>query len=322
MRRVAVGLVGMLLGVCAFVLIPGAAAAAPAACQQYDAHGICVVQAGTGQSTGGPSTAPVIGNPDRGNGSTSAADCTLTPSGKVIPCQDGAGRWVQSLQCYAQVMAEQPPKDSAVWGGHTDGAIYLCTLYSNGQGFPGTNGFPFWSATAPAGPAAVDPAVLAAQALRTLTIPTPTTGRYPAGTLQSGRPFTVVNAYTWFWTDAESFRQLFARADAGGVWAQVTVTPTSLSFTPGDGSAAVSCQGPGVAWQQSDGVWARSPAGCDYRYSHSSIDEPDKEVTAVYGIRWSVEWTSSTGATGTLPQLTTSSSATFAVAEVQALVTG
>ncbi|SDY73464.1 hypothetical protein SAMN05661080_04439 [Modestobacter sp. DSM 44400] len=249
------------------------------------------------------------------------ARCTLDPSGAVVPCQYGEAWWVQSMQCYAQALPEQPAKDSPVWGGHTDGAIYLCTFYSGGHTLPGTSGFSFWSATAPAGPSAVDPAVLAEQALRTLTIPTPTTGRYPAGTLQDGQAFTVVKAYTWFWTDPDSFKAMTARADAGGVWSRVTVEPTSLSFTPGDGAAAVSCPGPGVAWQRTDGVWAQSPAGCDYQYPHSSIHQPDREVTAVYGIQWSVAWTSSTGASGTLPQLTTTSNATFAVAEVQAVVT-
>jgi hypothetical protein len=115
---------------------------------------------------------------------------------------------------------------------------------------------------------------------------------------------------------------LRARADAGGVWAEVTVTPAALSFTPGDGAAAVSCRGPGVAWQRSDGVWSPSPAGCHYRYPHSSIHQPDRQVTATYAIQWAVAWTSSTGASGTLPDLTTTSAATFAVAEVEAVVTG
>ena len=74
------------------------------------------------------------------------------PGGTTIPCQDGSAWWVQSLQCYAQVMPEQPPKESPVWGGHTDGALYSCTFYTGGRAFPGTNGFSFWSATAPAGP--------------------------------------------------------------------------------------------------------------------------------------------------------------------------
>ena len=315
MRRVTVALLGVLLGLCGQSGVP--AAADPVACQQYNSHGICVVEAESAQQ---PATRPVAAGSISGGGSEEAS-CTLDATGAVIPCQDGPSWWVQSLQCYAQPMPVQPPKDSPIWGGHTDGAIYLCTFYTNGGSFPGTNGFSFWSATAPAGPPAVDPAVLAEQALRTLTIPSPTTGRYPAGTMRNGQPFTAVNAYTWFWTDPESFRALTARADAGGVWAQVTVTPTALRFTPGDRADAVSCPGPGVAWQPGAGVWAPSPAGCHYRYPHSSIRQPDEQVTATYGISWSVAWTSSTGASGTLPDLTTSSNATFAVAEVQAVVT-
>ena len=318
MRRVTVALFGVLLGLATQGAYSGVAAAAPAVCQQYNSQGICVVEAESPQQ---PETRPVA--TDSGSGGRSGeAPCTLDSTGAVIPCQEGPSWWVQSLQCYAQLMPEQPPKASPIWGGRTDGAIYLCTFYTGGGAFPGTNGFSFWSATAPAGPAAVDPAALAEQALQTLTIPAPTTGRYPAGTMRDGRPFTVVNAYTWFWTDPESFQVLTARADAGGVWAQVTVTPTALAFTPGDGADAVSCPGPGVAWQRGDGVWAPSPAGCHYRYPQSSIRQPDQQVTATYGISWSVEWTSSTGASGTLPGLTTSSNATFAVAEVQAVVTG
>jgi hypothetical protein len=315
MRRVTVALLGVLLGLCGQSGVP--AAADPVACQQYNSHGICVVEAESAQQ---PATRPVAAG-SSSDGRSGEAACTLDATGAAIPCREGPSWWVQRLQCYAQPIPVQPPKDSPIWGGRTDGAIYLCTFYTNGGSFPGTNGFSFWSGTAPAGPAAVDPAVLAEQALRTLTIPAPTTGRYPAGTMRDGRPFTVVNAYTWFWTDSDSFRVLTARADAGGVWAQVTVTPTALRFTPGDGADAVSCPGPGVAWQPGDGVWAPSPAGCHYRYPHSSIRQPDEQVTATYGISWSVAWTSSTGASGTLPDLTTSSNATFAVAEVQAVVT-
>jgi hypothetical protein len=315
MRRVTVALLGVLVGISA--QSGSSAAAAPAACQQYNSLGICVVEA---ESAEQPVTRPVGTGSGSGDG-RQEAPCTLDATGAAIPCQEGPSWWVQSLQCYVQLMPEQPPETSPIWGGHTNGAIYLCTYYTEGRAFPGTNGFSFWSATAPAGPAAVDPAVLAEQALRTLTIPAPTTGRYPDGTMQDGQPFTVVNAYTWFWSDPESFRALTARADAADVWVQVTVTPTALSFAPGDGADAVSCAGPGVAWQRTDGVWAPSPVGCHYRYPHSSIRQPDQQVTATYGISWSVAWTSSTGASGTLPDLTTSSNATFAVAEVQAVVT-
>jgi hypothetical protein len=286
-------------------------------CRQYDSLGFCVVTAEQPGSNEGTSRPPVSGS----GGSSSNVTCTVIPAGTVVPCQASQGWWIQTMQCYAEALTEQPPLDDPVWGGHSDGAIYLCTFFTGGRAFPGTDGFTFWSANPPAGPGvAVDPAQLARQALQTLTLPAPTSDRYPAGTLQDGRPFTVVGAYTWFWTDPGGFRPMTARADAGGVWAQVTVTPTALTFTPGDGSAVVTCGGPGVAWQQGDGIWAASPTGCDYRYPHSSINQPGGEVTATYGIQWSVTWTSSTGAGGVLPGLTTTSNSTFAVAEVESVV--
>lgn len=320
MQRVAVAVGGALLCLCAALVDVQMARADTPSCRLYDSHGICVVQAEQPGGDGGTATRP-ISSGSTGGESRPPPACTVEPGGTAVPCQSDQGWWVQGSQCYASVLVEQPARDDPVWGGHTDGAIYLCTFYTGGRSFPGTNGFTFWSGTAPAGLAAVvDPAQLARQALRTLTVPSPTTGRYPAGTMQDGRPFTVVGAYTWFWTDRSTFRPLTARADSGAVWAQVTVTPTALTFTPGDGAAAVSCSGPGVAWQQGDGVWAVSPAGCDYRYPRSSIRQPGGEVTAVHGIRWSVSWTSSTGAGGALPGLTTTSSETFAVAEMESVV--
>lgn len=315
MRRVTSAAAGMVLAAALWGVVPLAAEAAPS-CQQYDSHGICVVQVETPGSGGGGSS----GEPASTGGGTPAS-CTSTVTGEGVPCQSDSGFWVQSKQCYVQLAFQQPPVDSPIWGGHTDGAIYFCNPYLGDRSFPGTGGYQFWAATPPAGPPAVDPAVLARQALDTLVIPAPTTGRYPSGVLQDGRAFTVVRAFTWFWTDPANFQPLTARADAGGVWAQVVVTPTALEFSPGDGAAPVSCAGPGTSWQESDGVWTPSPSGCDYRYSHSSLHEPDGEVTATYTIHWTVAWTSSTGQNGTLTALDTTTNSTFAVAEAQAVVT-
>lgn len=309
------GLVGLLL---IAALSPASAArAAPAECQQYTAHGLCVVTAETGGQGGQASNSA----PANGGGATTTQACTDTRLGMTVNCSSAAGWWSQAKQCYVSPLENPPAFSSPMWGGRTDGALYFCTPFTNGVSFPGTNGYTFWSATPPVGPAAVDPAVLARQALSTVVLPSPSTGRYPAGTLTDGRPYTVVNAHTWFWTDPGVYRQTSARADAGGVWAEVTVTPTALTFSPGDGAAAVSCPGPGTAWQPAVGVWSPSPNGCDYRYPRSSLGEPDGKVTAVYGIQWSITWTSSTGATGTLPQITTTSITQFAVVEVQTVVT-
>ncbi len=134
-------LLGALLGLGAQTGYPAVAAPDPAACQQYNSHGICVVQA---ESAEQPATRPIATASGNGDGRQEAL-CTLEPTGDSIPCQEGPSWWVQSLQCYAQLMPEQPSKDSPIWGGRTDGAIYVCTYYTTGGAFPGTNGFSFWS---------------------------------------------------------------------------------------------------------------------------------------------------------------------------------
>jgi hypothetical protein len=176
-----------------------------------------------------------------------------------------------------------------------------------------------WLATPPAG-LGPTPEDLARRALASLTLPHPTTGRYPAGRLRDGRSYTVVRAYTWYWTAPGTYRPLTARAAAGAVWAQVTVTPVALTFTPGDGSAAVSCAGPGSQWRPGDGAWAASPSGCDFQYRHSSIHQPGQMVTATYGINWQVTWVGAAGTGGTLPGLTTATASRFAVAEAETVV--
>jgi hypothetical protein len=208
---------------------------------------------------------------------------------------------------------------AAVWEGHTGGAVYVCSALGPNADGVGIIGLQFWFANPPAG-LGPSPAQLAQEALTRLTIPSPRPGRYPSGTLQDGRPYTLVNAYTWFWTSG-SFKALSATASAGGNSSTITVTPTALTFTPGDGTKSVSCSGPGVAWKQSDGPWAASPSGCDYRYPQSSIHDTNGEVTATYGIVWSISWTASDGEKGTLPDLMTTAKSTFAVAEAEAVVT-
>lgn len=242
--------------------------------------------------------------------------CEWTVAQRSVPCQSDQGWWSASLQCYVELAQPQPPQTASVWQGHKTGAIYRCLLPKCPDVSCATQ---VWLAQPPPGMAAT-PEQVAQRALASVSLARPTTGRYPTGRLRDGRPFALTRAYTWYWTDPATFTSRTARAAVGGVWAQVTVTPTALTFSPGDGGATVSCAGPGVAWQQGDGVWAPSPAGCDYRYPHSSINEPNQQVTATYGIEWSVTWVGSGGASGTLTVAPTTSTSTFVVAEAEAVV--
>ena len=234
---------------------------------------------------------------------------------KAVPCSVDGSTFNSVSGCYFKEANPYPTTgpvaDEYAKGG---GGIYWATCP-----FGGSGGY-VWLPQPPAGMGPT-PAQLAQQAFDSLTLPKPSAGRYPAGKLQDGQPYTVVHAYTWYYTDPTDFTKLSARAAAGPVWAQVTVTPAALTFKPGDGNATVSCAGPGTAWDSSYGVWAASPSGCDYQYPHSSIHDSKQQVTATYGITWHVTWTGSGNTNGTLPDQTTTSNASFAVAEVESVVT-
>ncbi|RJQ77838.1 hypothetical protein D5S17_14730 [Pseudonocardiaceae bacterium YIM PH 21723] len=143
--------------------------------------------------------------------------------------------------------------------------------------------------------------------------------------LADGRPATVVGEHTWLWTEPVAWSPQRKRLDVGPVWAEVIATPVAMEFTPGDGSQAIRCAGPGTAFDRVRfGVHAASP-DCDYVYQRSSFGKPDDQVTAEYAITWQVTWTGSTGAApagGTLAPLTSRATARFAVAEIQALRAG
>jgi len=183
-------------------------------------------------------------------------------------------------------------------------------------------------AAAPGAPAAPPPPppsiMLAQQAWGELVLSTPKPSRYPTGVLkESGHPYTVVNANTWFWTDPATFQPVSKTVTAGTVWGKATATPVSLTFTPGDGSHPVTCKGPGQVWQPNDQVWLppANPQGCSYQYPNSSLGVGgDDQVTATYAITWKVTWTGSDGTSGAFNGMQTQTASRFAVAEAQTVV--
>lgn len=253
-----------------------------------------------------------------GSGGGSGGDARCAWHGRTVPCTTSAGYFNASDGCYYREADAYPTTGPvAVEYRRAGGAIYWASCPFGG----GLQSGGYVRLPNPPPGLGPTPAMLARQAFDSLTLTRPSTGRYPAGRLQDGTPYTVVRASTWYWTDPADFRTLTTRAAAGPVWARVTATPAALSFTPGDGNPAVSCAGPGTAWNDSHGVWAASPSGCDYRYPHSTIHAPGGVVTASYSIRWQVSWVGSGGTSGTLQAPATTSRSTFAVAEVESLVT-
>ena len=262
------------------------------ACSPGDTNCVVVSTNATGGSGGGGSSDPGGG----GGGGTARPDPCAKYAGRLYTfCRNNVGG--QCLSLYDQSSGTLP----------IDQLNQLLT----------DNGCP----AVPAGAVPPSPATLAQQAADSMLLPDPSAGRYPAATLRDGRPYAVVGAYTWYWTDASTWKSHTARAQAGGNWARVTAEPVSLSFTPGDGHAAVSCAGPGSVWRKGvNGPWDRSPSGCQYRYPHSSIHDPNEEVTATYTMTWELTWMGSGNTAGALTAKTTSATARFAVAEVESVV--
>lgn len=269
---------------------------------ECDEYGECHVRAHDPGDPGEPG----------GGGGGGAGQCE-TDSGLVVDCYvEQFGWWNAEDDCYYALLAPQPPAGHPDWDGHEpgDGAVYNITcIDGSGGGTPGGNR---WRATPPLGYRLPSPAVLARDALATLQIPLPTARHNPA-------PRAVVGLATWWWVEPGRARPLGARAQAGPVWAEVTVRPVSTTWTPGDGSDAVRCAGAGTPFPAES-------TDCSYTYDRSSAGQPrarsgDPSYTAQVSMTWEVTWRGSGGTSGTLPAITRTTSFPVAVMEWQSVVT-
>ena len=202
-------------------------------------------------------------------------------------------------------------------GGPTPGSWYsvTCTNQSTGASTTQTEWIP--DQTSAATPA-IDPYSIARQAERSLQLPAPLSEFNPPA-------ISVVNLPTWLWIDGGIWHPFSVTASVGTVSATAVATPTSVTWTMGDGGMTT-CDGPGtpyVAEQPSD----QQSTTCHYTYLTSSGGQPsgdgnpnDDAYNVVATIDWSVTW-SVQGAVGggDLPPLTTSSSRPVRVEQVESV---
>jgi hypothetical protein len=162
------------------------------------------------------------------------------------------------------------------------------------------------------------PATLAQRAAASFLLPKPSGHRSPSeALLYKGYPFTYVNLWLFYWSDPGTWKTLTATARAGGNWATVTARPVLLTFTPGDGSASVSCPGPGRPWTDADGNARPTRGACGYQYKRVTRGP----VTSTQTITWRLTWRGSGSSSGTLTQQTTSTSGQLQVLQIQTVVT-
>lgn len=158
--------------------------------------------------------------------------------------------------------------------------------------------------------AAVDPALLAAQARQSIPIPDPVIGFSPS---EGGQTFAQLN--TWLWVDEGWWQARTATASAGGVTATVTASPSQSSWTTGDG-ATTTCTGPGVVWRPG---MAEDATNCSHTYRRSSAGEPNGSFIVTVEVGFDVTWTSNVGPGGTLAGVTRTASRPLRVGEIQAI---
>ena len=167
-------------------------------------------------------------------------------------------------------------------------------------------------------PAIVTAASLAEQAYKEIAFPRPSGHRSPSEARgYNGYPFTYVGLWTYYWTDAATWKPLTATASAAGMTATVTATPVSLSFNPGDGSPSQSCTGPGRPWAEPDGDSAPSDGACGFQYSRVTGPGYGHPITSTQTIVWKITWTGTGNTGGEIPRLSTSSSGQLNVLQIK-----
>jgi hypothetical protein len=173
---------------------------------------------------------------------------------------------------------------------------------------------PVWIANGQAPPGAaptVSPAALAQMARNQLRLPTPVIAANPPGE-------QLVSLPTWLWLSG-GWTTTSATASVPGVSVTAVATPTSVTWSMGDGNT-VSCAGPGTSFPTGTDPHASSPT-CGYTYRSSSAGQPGEAYAVSATVHWTVTW-SGAGQNGVFPDMTTTGTAAFRVAESQAINTG
>ena len=274
--------------------------------QYWSRDALTCVIAVSAPGTGAPAQSGQAAVVDQGGSVTACMDRARN---EPVPCSAERGWWSDDRQCYVSLADPQPSKGAPVWQGRTDGAIYFCQR-TVGVSDPSNM---FWSDVMPAGPAApVDPAVVAQTIVEQMELRAITIGMVPEDRPDS---IGVVGLPTWLWVETPSeqtFGPMTRSASLGGVTVTATAKVTKVLWEMGDGNA-VTCRSAGTPF--TDGHGGQESPDCGYTYSRQGI----------YTVRatsfWSVDWTSTSGPSGSIP-LQFTQSRIAQIGELQVVRTG
>jgi hypothetical protein len=246
------------------------------------------------------------------NGGASKPKCYDDRVGhNPVPCHlDGYGDWANGRNCYFERADPQPPAGDPRWEGHdpADGAVYTAYCPDN----PNMNSA--WFAQPPNGGAAVDPEVLAQEAVKKMRL----LGPDIASPRAAGKYTVGVPMWMWVNQSATTYGPQSASASAGAVTVTATAKVSQIVWQMGDG-ATVTCHGPGTVYHASVGM-AQSPT-CGHVYAKTSAAASGGKYQLTATSTWTINWAVTAGGGGQTGQLTQiqQSQMQVAVGEVQVI---
>ena len=275
-------------------------------CQDAPSNPGCDVHAGRGAS---PAGSPVVAHRS-GPRATTAKRSAPCADGGGVGCADADTDSAATDNCTYTPASPSAQEQAALGGSHSGpGGWYEFNCPVSIGVVTGVR----WVAGAPpAQAAAPSPEVLARQAVSRLKLPPLSLSMSPAGT-------QLVTVPTWLWIDPAFWRPRSATAQVPGVVVTATASPSRVVWSTGDGTT-LTCTGPGTAWTPGTDPATPSPT-CGHTYRRSSAGMPGGTFPVTATVSWDVVWAGG-GQGGTVPGLSTTSTAAVRVAEVQAVVAG
>ncbi|MGV9764930.1 hypothetical protein [Micromonospora tulbaghiae] len=267
----------------------------PVNCTANPTNPACVIQIGTpGGSEGG--------------GGSGSSGCR-NGAGETIPCYIKGKGWLGESYCYWQKATGDDLKFAEALGGKVDPPAYW---YVGSCGDPITN---FW----PAGLILYrvydsNPGLqlLVQEAIRHLNLPAPRIRLNPAPPAPQ-----VVYVPTWLWIDDAVWSPRSATASLAGLSVTAVGTPTTVTWSTGDGGTK-EC-GQGTAWKAGTDPRKASP-DCGHTYTSPSRGSSGGTYTVTATITWRITW-SGGGTSGSEPDLTSTASVPVQVLEASAVNT-
>ncbi|MFE9604503.1 ATP/GTP-binding protein [Streptomyces hokutonensis] len=180
----------------------------------------------------------------------------------------------RKADCTTRRMAPQPPPGSLYYQG--EGKIAYERTCTGG-------GTTFFGAAPSANAPAVDPAVLAQQAVDKMKLAGPDI----ASPRAAGKYTVGVPVWMWVNQSATTYGPNSASATAGGVTVTATAQVSQIVWHMGDGTT-VTCAGPGTPYAGSAGM-AESPT-CGHMYSTTSASQASGKYKLTATSTWAINW--------------------------------